>query len=255
MRDTIRSVGALLLAATVLATTLRAQGSAKSAASDIEPDAIAALNKMGAYLRTLKAFQVRIETTREDVLDDGQKIQVASVSDLLAHAPNELRVNTKSDREEHLSLYDGKTFTLFAPRLNYYASVPAPSTIVELINRLEEKYGVELPFTDLFRWGGPHSTINEIKAATDVGPSEVGGTSCEHYIFRQPGLDWQLWVQLGDYPLPRKLVLTTTTDEARPEFTAIYAWDLAPSYNAAAFQFVPPPDAHKIVMKELPATP
>ena len=30
---------------------------------------MAALSKMGAYLRTLKAFQVRAVTTTEDVLD------------------------------------------------------------------------------------------------------------------------------------------------------------------------------------------
>jgi hypothetical protein len=254
MRDTIRSACAFLLAATVLAATLRAQEPSKASASDVEPEAIAALNKMGAYLRTLKVFQVRAETTKEDVLDDGQKIQFASVADVLAQAPSQLRVQVKSDREEHVSLYDGKTFTLYAPRVNFYASVPAPPTIVELINRLEEKYGMEIPLTDLFRWGGPHSNVDQIKAATDIGPGEVGGTSCEHYAFRQPGLDWQVWIQLGDYPLPRKVVLTTMTDEARPQFSAIYTWNLAPSFNEGTFRFVPPPEASKIVLKELPST-
>ena len=244
--------GTLLLAAATLAAPLPAQQSSDTAA--VEPDAIAALNKMGTYLRSLKAFQVRAETTKEDVLDDGQKVQFASTSDVLAEAPNRLRAEVKSDRDEHLDLYDGATFTYYAPRVNYYATVPAPPTTVELINRLEQNYGMEIPLTDLFRWGGPHSSVDKITAATDIGPGDVGGVTCEHYAFRQPGLDWQIWIQLGDYPLPRKVVLTTMTDEARPQFSAIYTWNLAPSFNDATFKFVPPPGAGKIVLSEVSAS-
>ncbi len=39
----------------------------------IEAGALAALERMGAYLRTLKAFQVEAKTTSEEVLDDGQR--------------------------------------------------------------------------------------------------------------------------------------------------------------------------------------
>lgn len=237
-----------------VASGLQAQQSSSAASQEIEPEAIAALKKMGAYLRSLKALQVKAETTREDVLVDGQKIQFASVTDLLAEAPDHLRAEVKSDRAERLYLYDGKTFTLYAPRVNFYSTVPAPATTVELINQLEEKYALDIPLTDLFRWGGPHSNESLITAAGDVGPGEVGGTTCEHYAFRQPGLDWQIWIQLGEYPLPRKLVLTTMTDDARPQFSAIYTWSLAPSFNAASFEFTPPPDAHKIVMAEASAS-
>ncbi len=49
----------------------------------VEPEAIAALKGMGAYLRTLKAFQVDAVTTDEDVLDDGQKVQYQGVTKTL----------------------------------------------------------------------------------------------------------------------------------------------------------------------------
>lgn len=219
----------------------------------VEPGALAALNQMASYLRTLKAFQVRAATTTEEVLDDGQKVQFAAVTDLLARMPDRLRAAVTSDRKERMYLYNGKTFTLFAPRVGYYATVPAPPTLGDLIDRLDEKYGIEVPLVDLFRWGGPRSSVADIKAATDIGPSEVEGTTCEHYAFRQPGLDWQIWIQQGDYPLPRKLVITTLTDEARPQFTSVYTWNLAPSFNDAAFMFDPPSDAQRIVFAEVNA--
>lgn len=256
MRVITHCAAALALTVTALAPPLCSQEATlaeSSASSDVEPEAIASLNKMGTYLRSLKVFQVRAETSKQVVLTNGQKVTFASLSDLLAEAPNHLRAEVKSDRQERLFLYDGKTFTLFGRRVNYYATVPAPPTIAELANRLEEKYGIEIPLVDLFRWGGPHSSVAEIKAATDIGPSEVEGTTCEQFAFRQPGLDWQIWIQNGDYPLPRKLALTTTTDDARPEFTAIYTWNLAPSFDEQSFKFDPPPDAHKITFAEAPA--
>ena len=123
-----------------------------------------------------------------------------------------------NDRRERMYLYDGKTFTLFAKRLNYYATVPAPPTIGQLADKLDENYGIGVPLSDLFRWGTPGWSTERITgghATSARAPSS--GTTCQHYAFRQDDIDWQIWIQKGDNPLPRKLVITTKTDEARPQ--------------------------------------
>jgi hypothetical protein len=82
----------------------------------------------------------------------------------------------------------------------------------------------------------------------DVGPSVVLGTTCEHYAFRQADIDWQIWIQKGANKLPRRLVITSRTDEARPQHTATYTWNLAPSFNDETFAFHAPADAGKVVL-------
>ena len=229
-----------------------AQLKAQQPASEIEPEAIAALKQMGTYLRSLHAFEVRAQVATEEVLTDGQKVTIGNTTNLLARMPDRLRVETAGDWKDRLFLYNGKTFTLYARRLAYYATVaPVAPTITELANNLEDKYDIEIPLVDLFRWGGPRSAESQITAAADIGPGVVDGTSCEHYAFRQPGLDWQIWIQKGEFPLPRKLILTTLTDEARPQHASVYSWNLAPSFNDAAFEFDPPAGANKIVFAEL----
>jgi hypothetical protein len=219
-------------------------------ATEIDADAIAALQKMGAYLRSLQSFQVEAVTSTEDVLEDGEKVQFAGVTNVVARMPDRLRVTVDSDRQSRLYVYNGKEFTMLARRVNYYATVPAPPTIGQLADMLDQKFKLEMPLEDLFRWGGPHSKTDAIKSAMFVGPSEIGGVTCGHYAFRQEGLDWQVWIQLGDYPLPRKLVLTTLTDEARPQYVATYTWNLAPSFNDEAFTFTPPAGAGRVVLAE-----
>jgi len=236
----------LVLAIAALAVSVEAQrGSA------VNPSAIKALNDMASYLRNLRAFQVESATTTDEVQDDGQLIQNTARINFVVQMPDKLLATASSDRNERSFIYDGKTFTMFARRAGYYATVPAPPTLRELDTALSEKYDIELPLADLFRFGSPNWKGGDIKAATDVGPSEVSGVTCEHYAFRQDDVDWQVWIQKGEYPLPRRLVITTTTDAARPQYTSVMTWNLAPSYNDAAFKFEPPAEAHRIAIADV----
>jgi len=222
---------------------------AKNAAPAVDPDAVEAVKKMGAYLRTLKVFQVHGDITHDDVLEDGLIVQSNSKVDMLARKPDRLRVEVVSDEKHRLYLYDGKTFTAWGKLTNYYATVSAPPTIPELFQQVQEKFDIELPLIDLFKWGTNEDDINKIKTAIDAGPTTVEGVTCEQYAFHQEGVDWQIWIQLGDYPLPRRLVITTLSDEARPQHTITLTWNLAPSFNDAAFVFDPPPDAKRILFE------
>ena len=118
---------------------LAAQSSPAPKNADIDPNAMAALDKMGSYLRTLTTFQVKAVETTDDVLDNGQAVQSGRVIDMLAARPNRMLVEIKSDEQHPFFLYDGKNFTMFASLMNYYATVPAPPTIAELIGKLEDK--------------------------------------------------------------------------------------------------------------------
>ena len=240
-----------MLTVAVLATAVLLSADVAGAESaDVDADALARLQKMATYLRGLSAFRVQAVTTKEDVLDDGEKIQSSGTVDLIAKMPNRLRAEVRSDRSARLFFYDGKTFTLFAPLVDYYASVPAPATTGQLARMLDSTYDFSLPLEDLFLWGTAGWNSKAIEAVTDVGPSAVDGTTCEQYAVRQHDVDWQIWVQRGEYPLPRKIVITTKTDEARPQYSAVYTWNLAPSFNDAAFAFVPPPGTRRVALSK-----
>jgi len=243
------AVGTAGDAATMVQPRAAAAAERPDAAIERDPDAIKALEDMSTYLRTLKAIQVHVTTSRDEVLEDGQNVTFSGTVDMIAERPNHLRVEVINDKQQRMYFDDGKTFSVWARRANYYATIPAPPTLRELADKLSDQYNLELPVADLFHWGDGDSTA-AIVGAIDVGASQIDGTTCEHYAFRQEGADWQVWIQQGDYPLPRKLVITTLTDPARPRFTSVMTWNLAPSYDAAAFTFDPPKDAKKIVLAE-----
>lgn len=219
----------------------------------LDPDAVAALTRMGAFLRAQQSFLVRTTTQTDYVLATGQKIRLAKHGELRVRRPDHLRADVVSDRKERHFYYDGKTFTMSSPQLGFYATVPAPATILQLADRLRDHYGLELPMVDLFRWGTPESDSDELTAGFYVGPTTVDGVACDLYAFRQPGLDWQIWIERGDHPVPRKLVLTTTDDPARPDVAIDMKWELGARFDDSVFAFVPGPDSKKITLAELPA--
>ncbi len=227
-----------------------ASSAAATAADERDPAAIAALSRMGAFLRGQEDFRVRSQTQTEEVLESGQRIRLSSTATLDVHRPDGLHANVVSNRRRREFFYDGETFTISAPRMGYYATVPAPATLGELNDFASERYGIELPLADLFLWGTERDDLSAITSAIDVGPSTLSGVETEHYAYRQPGLDWEIWIQTGDQPLPRMLSLITTDDDARPEHSAVYDWDLNPRHTPRTFAFTPTESSRRIAIAD-----
>jgi len=238
---------------TLIAGSSSAQANAKSATA-VEPGAVDALRRMGAYLRTLQHFGVSGETIRDEILRDGQKIEVGGTIKYVVRTPDRFRVDVKTDRKQRQIFYDGKSLTVYAPRMHYYASAPAPSTVSATLDSARKRFGIEMPLADLFLWGTARDGVSDLTSAQYIGPAYVDGTDTDQYAFRQRGVDWQLWIARGNVPLPRKLVITTTSEPSEPRFAATLTWDLTPPVGDPVFAFVPPKDAARIVFASFGAT-
>ncbi|MGB0132443.1 DUF2092 domain-containing protein [Dokdonella sp.] len=216
------------------------------AASDIDADAIEALNKMGAALRALKEFSIASSTTQEIVLETGEKIQLDGFVDWKVRQPNALYVDVRSDRKNREFFYDGKDLTIYSPILKFYTSIDSVNgNLRDLVLKASNDYGIELPLTDLFLWGTDDVSDDLIKSAMVVGPGTINDDKVDHYAFRQEGVDWQVWISQTT-SLPAKLVITSLDDPARPQYTARLNWDTTATFEDSAFKFVPPEGAHKI---------
>jgi hypothetical protein len=239
-----------LLAISLAAPGTHAQtspaGAAVPAASPVDPASIKALKDMGVFLQSLKRFRVETEVTGERVLADGQKLQHTATAEMDVQRPNKIRVLMQSARSEREIVYDGKTVTLFTPAQKYYSTVEFTGTIGELIDKLEEGYGVELPLSDLFLFGTPAAPLDKIESAMNAGQDFIDDDLCDHFAFRQGNIDWQIWIITGSKPLPRKVVITNRADEARPQSVSLIDWNLKPTFKDSVFKFTPPKGATRI---------
>jgi hypothetical protein len=80
-----------------------------------------------------------------------------------------------------------------------------------------------------------------------LGRAIIDGRECEHLAFRNFDTDWQLWVEAGERPIPRKMVITSKTLNSAPQYTLqVKRWKTGVQPASDAFTFTPPADARKI---------
>ena len=247
------SFGSLVAAAALLAAPL-AQAQVTASEAPVRDAAVMKrLEDVGSFLRAQKHFAVKADAVTDEVLLSGQKLQFASTVEYQVSSPDKLRATVRSDRKQRDYYFDGKTLTQAAPRNGYYASVPLPGTIGEAMTAVAERYELEIPLADLFLWGTPKGGLDDVSSALLVGPARIGGVEADHFALRQPGVDWQVWVERGARALPLKVVITTTDDPAQPQYAATLKWDLKASPPASAFTYVPAKGVHRIELKPVMA--
>ena len=251
-RSLLAGCTATLLLSVPVTTDAQQSAPAPSASSNVEPDALAALERMGADLRSRNVFVVTADVTDEDVLDTGEKLQFAGTLEVSARRPDRFKFSIASDIKDRQIYYDGKTVTVYAPKLGVYGTFTAPATIAQTLRAARERYDLEFPLADLFTWGTDESAAAKLTSGFLVRPEHIGGKACDHYAFRQENVDWQIWIASEGPALPCKLVITNTDDDSRPQYSAVLRWNFPNALADDVFAFTPPSaGANKIVIIDM----
>jgi hypothetical protein len=236
----------LLLAAPAAPFAQTAEPDESAAEVPVQAEAVEALDRMAAHLRTLKSFTLIADTREDDVLDSGEKLEMGGRSIYKVRGNDRLFLSRSDDQAVRDYYYNGKTVTQWAPNLGYYNVFEAPATTVEMLDLAFEKYGVAVPLADLFYWGTERSNVKSVSSAYFVGEGSVNGATCNHYAYRTTGVDWQVWIRKEGEPLPCKLVITDTEEASKPQYGATLTWSTADTLDDKTFEFTPPEGAREI---------
>ncbi len=219
---------------------------ADRATSSVNPEADQLLRATCAKLAAAKAFSVDVEVW-EDVVVLGHKVATTKAMDVQVRHPDRLQVETRSPKRNRGLWYDGKTLTLLDRTHNLYASVTVPDTIDKVLDVAHDQYGIDFPLEDLLVNDPYASAMESIKGGVYFGKVTVLGTPCQHIAFSTDQVDWQLWIQDGPNPLPRKVVITYKQEATAPQFTAIFShWELKSDLPDKTFVFMAPEGSAKI---------
>lgn len=218
-----------------------------ASASAVKPEADQLLRQMSDYLISLDQFSVRAENTEDVLLPSGQKLQMGYSVELFVRRPDRLRANVRGDRDNQDLFYDGETITLLDTDLNYYATIAAPPELDAALDYAMEAFNLRAPLSDLVYTNAYAALTENTESGFYVGMSEVRGVECHHLAFVQHDIDWQVWIENSETPLPRKLVITDKWVTGAPQFVAILSdWNVSPHLQDKLFTFVEPDKAEKI---------
>jgi hypothetical protein len=202
------------------------------------------LKQMSAFLAGLPSFTLRSSAVDEVAMKSGEKIQSTSDSDIAVQRPNKLKSTQHGEGERLGFWYDGNTMTVACMANGSYETVAAPPTLDATIDKMRKTFHVDAPGADLL-YSRPYDILMEqVVSGHVVGRETVNGVAAHHLAFEGEEVDWQIWIQDGDRPLPLRFVITTKTVKGNPEFAAQFSdWNTQPGLSASTFEFEQPANA------------
>jgi len=247
--------GAITLALSASLLLLVPLSPASAQAAGIDPEAAEILKRMTEFVGSQDRCSLETVNMVEVVLESGQKIQFTGSARTIVQRPNKLHSERIGDVMKQSYYYDGQSVTLVNPDDGLYATVAAPPTIDGMLDFAREKLDVVAPAGDLITTDAYRRLMSDSRSGFVVGKSYVGGVRCDHLAFRGYGVDWQIWIEDGERPVPRKYVITTVDTAQAPQAEILVTrWNLSPEIGARQFEFSPPAGARQIEFVTLDST-
>jgi len=189
----------------------------------IEPDVGEVLNRACAQLSAAKELSYHAEITFDSVLPSLVKLQYSAALEAALERPSRLAISYQSDLGAKRIWYNGKTLTIFDPPHMAYASVAVPDTIDAMLAHVANEKNLSIPLKGVDVSNPCAAVYKEVLRSKYVGLNDAAGVDCDHLAFVQEDVDWQLWIEHGRKPLPRKIVITYKKLPTQPQWEAVFS--------------------------------
>jgi hypothetical protein len=205
---------------------------------------------MSDYVTSQKSLSITFDSDIEVITSGLQKIQFTSSGQVQLSRPDKLRATRTGGYTDVEFVFDGKTLTMNNKDANNFAQIESPGSVDQLIDLLRDKHGVTAPGADLLLSNAFDVMMADVIDSAHIGKGVVDGVECEHLAFRNVDTDWQIWIEAGARPIPRKYVITNKAVAAAPQYTLrIKEWRT--EVPADAFAFTPAQGAKKVALGDL----
>src|SRR5512135_1473039 len=213
----------------------------------IEPRAQELVRQMSERLSRVTALAIEAEEVYDEVPADAPRQQLTSVRRVAMRRPDRLVGDASGDALNRSFWYDGQTFSALDREQNVWASGAVPPTIDEALDWVLDQTGTVIPLADFLYANVYDRLMGKVQRGVYLGIHEAAGVPCHHLAFEQATIDWQIWIDAGPDPLPRKLVISYKTEDEVPQYSVtIRKWNLEAKVPDALFRFAPPDGAKRV---------
>lgn len=213
-----------------------------------------AMRAAGELLGKLKAFRVTCEVVSDAGDSPEDMVEQTATVTLDVVRPDKIRSQRSGDGAAREVWYDGTSLTILDRGAGHYSRIKTPETIDKLVDHMAEKYGMSVPLADILVSNFYAGMMGGVQQGRYVGESAVGGANCRHLAFNQESIDWQIWIDAGEHPFPRKLLIIYKTEPGQPRYRVTFGqWDRDVKFSEDHFTFTAAKDLTEIDMQPLDA--
>ncbi len=216
--------------------------------AEILADALAEFKRAADFLAGQRSFRLEAELGWDVAQPSGRMFEFGGTRKVTVRRPDRVRVEARSrDGEQNSLFFDGKRIAIAIPHENAYVLVDKPGSLDDAMDYLALELDTPVPQADIVQSDFYAEISERIVAGIDLGDSRVDGVDCQHLAFDAGEVDFQIWIEDGDRPLPRRLVITYKNEPGNPQFWArLHGWKLGAKVPDAVFAFQPAAGAERI---------
>jgi hypothetical protein len=215
-------------------------------------DADKILKGMSDYVGAQKLISATFDSDIEVITPDLQKIQFTSSGQVQLSRPDKIRMRRTGGYTDVELVYDGKTLTLSGNNNKAYVQQEMSGSTDQIIDQVRDNLATSMPGTDLLLTNSFDEMMQGVIESRHIGQGVIDGVECEHLAFRNADTDWQIWVETGTRPIPRKYVITSKAVAGAPQYTLrIKDWKTDAAAGADAFAFKAAADATKVSIQAM----
>jgi hypothetical protein len=214
--------------------------------TDLDPGALEILKAATGSVSGASAFSVRVRVARDRLATNNQILTYFNDQKVTVMRPDKMRVDIDGEHHDVQFYFDGKQATLFDPENKLYATQSATVKGIGGMLSSLEKRGVSLPMANLLREDAYEAAADGLLTAYIVGRVKMYGKTFIHLAFTEAGADWQMWIEPGDKPLPRRVEIVYKVDGSPRIAMDFLDWNLNATPTSDLFEFSKPEGAQEI---------
>ena len=213
----------------------------------VDPRADELVKQMSDLLASTKSFALEAEETYDEVPEQLPRTQLTNLRHVALRRPDRMVGDVSGDALNRSFWYDGKTLSFLDKEQNSYGTLAVPPTIDGALDAVFDRMGMVVPLADFIYADVYPRLMESVQRGVYLGIHRVGDVACHHLSFEQESIDWQLWIDAGEKPLPRKLSIAYKTEDEVPQYSVtIGKWNLNAEVPDELFVFAPPEGAERI---------
>jgi len=162
-----------------------------------------------------------------------------SEHDVYFRGPNKMYIHSIGTKGDRSYWYDGDNLSFFSYDKNAYATIEAPEDILQTIDYVNEKYGIDFPAADFFYPDFTDDILEEFDYVLFVGDELVDGIETTSIFMRNDTKAAQIWLDKASH-LPFKLVIESTADATEYYEATFSNFRSNPDLPDLLFEFKPP---------------
>ena len=195
----------------------RTQQTLSPEAASAKGDAL--LKEMSQNVSSLQTFAYTVDERRQK--PGGAKGDRTVTRHVIVRRPNKAAFIGKGDGIDTAGWYDGKQLTLVSNPDKVWARGPMPPTLDEALDFLSNEYDVQIASADLLYSSPYDAFMTKDTVGGWVDTQKIGDRDCEHLAYRQPVVDWEIWLS-SDRKLPCQLKVTYKQIPGAPSTLVTY---------------------------------